>query len=482
MSSFVVVNYLLALMTNEWAARGQDMPPDAAGLGLRHPRQVGKTGGLAGRAARQAPERPVSDVPAVNVPAVNVPAVNVPAVNVPVAGGGRGGRVALVVLWSVGLAALAGYLVPPLLLHGPHWPMWDVRVYWWGGQQVGRGGALYAPGSPYNFTYPPFAALVFATTAGTSIGVLKTVITVASVVALIALCGLSLGAAGLRRRPDTVFALTALSLLAWPVADTLHLGEMDLILAALIGADLLRRRDGGWWQGIGVGLAASIKLTPLVFVAYLLLTRRYRAAVTAVATFAATVAVGFAVLPTQSRVFWLDGVFYQQDRIGNTANPANQSLAGAVARLAGSTAASTAGSRPWWVAAVLVTSVAGIAVAAWAHRRGHRLAGVICCAVTGLLISPISWTHHWVWAVPLLLAVPVWAWRRRSFGIGLMGVVIVVVFCGHIPMLWPGDPPSAGRLLTGDLYVLCGLAVLAGTALELARELKGARGATDRGV
>jgi alpha-1,2-mannosyltransferase len=436
---------------------------------------VGKTGGLAGRPARQAPERPASDAPAVDVPAVTHP----------VARGGRGGRVALValvVLWSVGLAALAGYLVPPLLLHGPHWPMWDVRVYWWGGQQVSRGGALYAAGSPYNFTYPPFAALLFATTAGTSIGVLKTVITVASVVALIALCGLSLGAAGLRRRPDTVFALTALSLLAWPVADTLHLGEMDLILAALIGADLLRRNDGGWWQGIGVGLAASIKLTPLIFVAYLLLTRRYRAAVTAVATFAATVAVGFAVLPAQSRVFWLDGVFYQQDRIGNTANPSNQSLAGAVARLAGSTAASTAGSRPWWVAAVLVTSVAGIAVAAWAHRRGHRLAGVICCAVTGLLISPISWTHHWVWAVPLLLAVPVWAWRRRSFGIGLMGVVIVVVFCGHIPMLWPGDPPSAGRFLTGDLYVLCGLAVLAGTALELARELKGARGATDRGV
>jgi alpha-1,2-mannosyltransferase len=331
-------------------------------------------------------------------------------------------------------------------------------------------GALYAPGSPFSFTYPPFAALVFATTAGTSIGFLKIAITAASVVALAGLCGQSLAAAGLPRRPETVFAPTALALLTWPVAYTLQLGEINLILAALIGADLLRRRDGSWWQAIGVGLAAGIKLTPLIFVAYLLLTRRYRAAATAVATFAATVATGFALLPSQSTTFWLHGVFHHQSRVGNPANPSNQSLAGAVARLAGSTAPATAASRPWWVVAVLVTSVASLAIAAWAHRRGHRLAGVTCCAITGLLISPISWTHHWVWVVLLLIALPVAAWQHRSFGIGLIAAVVAVVFCGHITMLWPGHPPSTERLVTGDLYVLCALVVLAGTALALARE------------
>lgn len=416
---------------------------------------MSETGDLTGRQLQQAQGRPGPDRRARRLG------------HLALARDARWLRVAALV---VGLAALLAYFLPGLPAPGAHWPMWDVSVYWWGGQQAARGGALYAPGSPFNFTYPPFAASVFAMAAGTSIGFLKIAITAASVVGLTALCGQSLTAAGVRRRPETWFALTALTLLTWPVALTLHLGEVNLILAALIGADLLRRRDGGWWQGIGVGLAAGIKLTPLIFVAYLLLTRRYRAAATAVVTFAATVAAGFALLPAQSTTFWLDGVFDNQSRIGNTANPSNQSLAGAVARLAGSSAATTAGSRPWWFVAVLVTSVAGVTIATWAHRRGHRFAGVICCALTGLLISPISWTHHWVWSVPLLVVLTVGAWRRRSIGLGLAAVAVAVVFCGHIPMPWPGIPPSAGRLVTGDLYVLCALAVLAGAAAALTVE------------
>ena len=204
-------------------------------------------------------------------------------------------RVALVL---VGVAALVVYVLPGLPAPAAHWPLWDVRVYWWGGQQASAGGgALYAPGAPFSFTYPPFAALLFAVFAGTSIGVLKAALTVGSVAALAVLSGLSLGAAGLRRRPESVFAVSAIALLTWPVAYTLHLGEVNLILAALIGADVLRRHDGGWWQGIGTGLAAGIKLTPLIFVAYLALTGRVRAAVTAAGVFALTVAAGFAGCP-----------------------------------------------------------------------------------------------------------------------------------------------------------------------------------------
>ena len=107
--------------------------------------------------------------------------------------------------------------------------------------------------------------------------------------------------------------MTALALLTWPVAYTLRLGEVNLIVAALAGADLLRRHDGHWGQGIATGLAAGIKLTPLIFVAYLLITGRIRAAATAAAAFAATVAVGVVLLPSPSRVFWLDGVFYRPE-------------------------------------------------------------------------------------------------------------------------------------------------------------------------
>ncbi len=229
----------------------------------------------------------------------------------------------------VGVMALVVYLLPGIAAPATHWPLWDVRVYWWGGHQAAAGGGtLYAPGAPFNLTYPPFAALLFAMFAGASIGMLKAVLTVGSVAGLRVLAGLSLGAAGVRQRTGGVFAVSAIGLLTWPVAYTLHLGEVNLILAALICVDVLRRHDGGWWQGIGTGLAAGIKLTPLIFVAYLAFTGRVRAAVTAVGVFALTVAAGFIWLPARSRTFWLGGLFYNQSRVGNPANPSDQSLPG----------------------------------------------------------------------------------------------------------------------------------------------------------
>jgi alpha-1,2-mannosyltransferase len=374
-------------------------------------------------------------------------------------------RVRVAVL--VGVVALVVYVLPGLLAPAAHWPLWDVRVYWWGGRQAAAGGgAMYAPGAPFSFTYPPFAALLFAVGAGATVGAMKIAITVGSLIALTVLCGQALAGCGVRRRPEIIFAVSALALQTWPVTYTLHLGEVNLILAALIGADLLRPRDGAWWQGIGTGLAAGIKLTPLIFVVYLLLTRRIRAAVTAAVTFAATVGAGFAWLPEPSRAFWLGGIFYNQKRIGDPANPSDQSLSGAVARLAGT------GDPPraWWLVAVLLAGLAGLAVAIWAHRRGYRMAGFLCCAFTGLLVSPVSWTHHWVWTVPLLVWLIVTAWRRRSWPWMLAAAAAAVIFSGFMPLPWPGHPADAGRMAASDLYVLFGLAVLAATGVALTRK------------
>ena len=364
------------------------------------------------------------------------------------------------------------YALPWLAAPAAHWPLWDVRVYWWGGRQAAAGGGgLYAPAAPFSFTYPPFAALLFSAGAGASVSAMQIALTIGSVVALAVVCAQALAASGVRRRPETVFAVSALALQTWPVAYTLHLGEVNLILGALIGADLLQLRgpaalrDGAWWQGVGTGLAAGIKLTPLIFVAYLLLTRRVRAAVTAAVTFAATVGAGFIWLPGPSRAFWLSGVFYNQNRIGDPANPSDQSLSGAMARLAGTRDPPHA----WWLVAVLVTGLAGMAVAVWAHRRGYRLAGFLCCALTGLLVSPVSWTHHWVWAVPLLVWLTVTAWRRRSAVLLLAAAATAAIFSGFMPLPWPGHPADAGRMAASDLYVLLSLAVLAATGVALTR-------------
>jgi alpha-1,2-mannosyltransferase len=372
------------------------------------------------------------------------------------------------------LAGVAVYVLPGLPDPAAHWPLWDVQVYQWGGQQAATGGGalLYAPGGPFSFTYPPFAAVLFAAFSGAPPGVLKLVLTAGSLVALLVLCGQALAAAGVRPRPGIVFAVSALALLTRPVAYTLHLGEINLILAVLIGADLLRREDGAWWQGIGTGLAAGIKLTPLIFVAYLVLTGRVRAAATAGTAFALTVAAGFAWLPAESRTFWLGGVFYNQRRIGDPANPSDQSLAGAVARLAGT------GDPPraWWLAAALVAGLAGLAVAVWAHRRGYRLAGFLCCAFTGLLVSPFSWTHHWVWVVPLLVWLIATAWRRRTAAWWMLAAGAATLFSSLVPLPWPGHPADAGKMAASDLYVLAGLGVLAATGVALSRGRGPSRG------
>jgi alpha-1,2-mannosyltransferase len=366
----------------------------------------------------------------------------------------------------MGLAALAAYVVPRLLVAQPQWPMWDVDVYWWAGRQALRDATLYAAHEPRSFTYPPFAAVVFALGSGAAEIVLKISIIAASLASVALLAWLSVRAAGFSRRQELAFAAGALALLTQPVTYTLHLGEINLILAGLISADLLRRHDDAWWQGVATGVAAGIKLTPLIFVAYLLMTRRIRAAAAAMVTFGGTVAAGFVLLPAQSRSFWLQGVFLDQRRIGNNYNPANQSLTGMMARLGSGLPAVYA----WWVLAALVTGAGGLAIATILHRRGQRLAGLSCCGLTGVLVSPISWTHHWVWVIPLLVTMAATAWRRRSLLWTLATVALFTAFSGLDPMPWPGHHPGLLRILEGNLYVVCGLAVLVAAGLLLARE------------
>ncbi len=87
-----------------------------------------------------------------------------------------------------------------------------------------------------------------------------------------------------------------------------------------------------------------------------------------------------------------------------------------------------------------------------------------------MLVSPISWTHHWVWVIPLLVALAATAWRRRSPAWALATAALFIVFSGLDPMPWPGRHPDLLRILAGNLYVLCALTVLVTAALLLARD------------
>ncbi len=380
------------------------------------------------------------------------------------------------------------------------WAMLDLHVYLWGGKLTWRTGSpyqrLYRDFHLY-FTYPPMAAGLFAILQRLTVPVVQWLVTVASVVSLTVILWLTWGQLGHRRaasRLAATLALAAVTLWIEPVQQTLAFGQVNLVLMLVIVADLCQP-DSRWWKGTGVGLAAGFKLTPLIFVPYLLLTRRFRAAAVAVVTFGVTIAGSFALLPRAARQFWLGGLFLDSNRVGNVDYAGNQSLQGAAGRLLGDTAAA----HPYWLVNVAVVGAAGLGLAALLSRRGQEMAGILTCALTGLLVSPVSWSHHWVWVAPMLAAVAESAmrlaarnpgrwWRQAGWA---APAVILALFFAYPFHLAPGAPlvpegllwtlPSPAlqgsgmtglQQVTGNLYVLAGLAglCLIGGCLAVARD------------
>ena len=364
------------------------------------------------------------------------------------------------------------------------WSMLDLRVYLWGGALIRQSHDpyLYSYASSLHFTYTPEAAGFFALVSLLSAPVVIGLVTVANIVSLLAVLWITAGT--LPRWKDhgrlaATLAIGAVALWLEPVRQTLSFGQVNVLLMLLIVADLCLP-DSRWWKGAGVGLAAGFKLTPLIFIPYLLVTRRFRAAAVATGTFALTVALSFAFLPTASEHYWLDGVFIDPQRLGNVAFVGNQSLYGALVRLVGSPAAA----RPYQLAAVAVVSAGGLLLAAWASRRGEEMIGILVCAVTGLLVSPVSWSHHWVWVAPVVVVladlamrpVPVAQARRSRLVCWLAIAALAGLFSGVLWTVPSGGPefPVPGHVtgwdqFVGDLYVLTGLLGLGVVAYALVR-------------
>ncbi|MBO0804956.1 MAG: DUF2029 domain-containing protein [Nocardiopsaceae bacterium] len=267
------------------------------------------------------------------------------------------------------------------------------------------------------FTYPPFAAAVFAVVSFVPPVADPRLTELVNVVALVgaAWCTMrALGWTGWRVRLGGALLGAAVGLLTEPVFRTIYLGQINIVLMLMIIWDLTQpdTPSSRRWKGILTGVAAGIKLTPLVFVPYLLLARKFRQAFLMLAGFAGTVAVGFAVVPSGSVDYWFNGLFAKAGRTGFPGWGGNQSLRGLVTRLAGSLAAGTV---PWLVLAVVV-GVAGLVAAALLSRAGHEMLGLLTAALVGLLDSPISWDHHWVWVMPGMMAAAHYAgvgWRSR---------------------------------------------------------------------
>ncbi|MFD4634105.1 glycosyltransferase 87 family protein [Streptomyces sp. NPDC058284] len=330
--------------------------------------------------------------------------------------------------------------------------MIDLMVYRAEGATVRAGGDLYAlrtTEAHLPTTYPPFAALLFTPLTLLATADLRALATLANLLLLVGFAHLSLRLIHGERRARVEGALWVSALAVWcePVWTTLRYGQINLLLAVLVLWDL-SRHPGHRWAGTGIGIATAIKLTPALFAAFLLLTGAaqalrsgpwrpaVRAACVAVVSFAGATLLTAAVLPYDSRRFWTRMVF-EAGRVGFAEDTANQSLRGVLAR---SLHTGEPGAR--WALAAAVTGVLGLAVAVAAALRGERAWAALACAATALLVSPVSWSHHWVWCVPMVLLLGSEAMRRggraRWAGTGAASLV----FCSYA--LW-WVPHGAGR-------------------------------------
>ena len=275
-------------------------------------------------------------------------------------------------------------------------------------------------GSPYGFTYPPFAALLMLPMA---VLPMWSLLAVNLVVDAAVITGLTWWLAaqvaprfGMSPRYATACA-TPLVCLVEPVRDTVGFGQVNLALLALVLLDVELLRRGSRWAGVGVGLAAAVKLTPAVFVV-LLLAWRPRAALNAVAVAALATLAAFVAAPDTSVRFWTSALL-DPSRVGRTDFAANQALSGVLARLADATSAPLL----VWLVSVAVVGSWGLVRVHRAVRAGDTLAALALTGLLGGLVSPISWTHHLLWVVPALAVLVAagaedrrWLWAAGATG------------------------------------------------------------------
>lgn len=302
----------------------------------------------------------------------------------------------------------------------------DLQVYRAGGAVLRSGDGLYDGPVIFGmeFTYTPFAAMVFIPLAVISSVTAKAFWWVATLVALVVLIACCLRALGYRNSVRTwMFAVpvavicTALE----PVRTTLWLGQINIFLVLAITWDLLRPPSARL-RGVAVGIAAGIKLTPAFFLLYLACTRQWRALGMATGAFAATIAIGFLARPHDAYSYWSRQVS-SAGRVGAVDSPGNQSVNGFLAqmmrfleldRFKSNVFGMTVFQPPTWMWLLALAPVIGLGITAavLAHRAQRELLAITITGMTAACTSPFSWGHHWVWFVPL--AILAWQHARTT--------------------------------------------------------------------
>ncbi len=393
--------------------------------------------------------------------------------------------------WITTAAGAAAVVIALVVLYSAYNPLMnDFEVYYYGGSRVlqtGEAGAneLYAPRDGLPFTYPPFAALLFAGLALLPLGASSLIFsTTALAGAAVVAAWLSRHYFGLRswrksfsdwRFRTVALAGTAAILLLGPWRDTFDFGQINIILMGLILADFAlygkdRAGEIRWPAGLLIGIAAGIKLTPLAFGLYFLVRRDFKALAWMAGGFFGSIALAWAVIPNASLTFWTK-VLPDTGRIGGPAYLDNLSVKGLLLHVGLPDSGLT--SVLWLVLSLGLAALAALVIK-WAVAADENFVAVSATAVLMLLISPVSWSHHWVW---MAVALPSMAFAlqrvpSRSGKLRLYGWIIVAVSAAafyltpkYLAMMagareWGKDPQTQWQLAVTSLGVLCGVALL----------------------
>ncbi|WP_308606377.1 glycosyltransferase 87 family protein [uncultured Corynebacterium sp.] len=276
----------------------------------------------------------------------------------------------------------------------------DLAIYRMAGEDLNAGGLLYD--APYifefPFTYPPFAGLLFKVLPFFSKDALTIIWPSLMFLAVLAIIIMIFRERGVKMTPAAVLIAVLLTALT-PANETMHgslyYGQVNVFLMLLVAFDFLpiKRR----LPGVGIGLAAGIKLTPAYMGLALLFEKRWWAAAGAVITFLVTVLLGFLFVP-DAMVFWTDAMF-NSSRVGEHANPGAKSLRSLMFRELGIDGGI------WWILAVIVVFALTCLALRTAYLRGNRSAAFALTGLSTCLVSPFSWYHHFVWTIPFIVMV-----------------------------------------------------------------------------
>jgi alpha-1,2-mannosyltransferase len=378
----------------------------------------------------------------------------------------------------------AGWL---LLGHTPY--RIDIDVYRMGGRAWLDGQPLYADGAMFHtlggielpFTYPPLSAVLFAPFAWLPLSVASALMTLITLVLLVVATVIVLTRLDVWARSSTVtdpawlrrtFVALAVVALAVshlePLRANFEFGQVNVVLMTLVIADCVPRRTR-WPRGILLGLAIALKLTPAVFLVYFLLRRDTRAALTSVTAFVAATLLGCVLAWRDSWEYWTT-TLRDTDRIGNSTLNTNQNIAALLAR---EQYGESTHFLLWTFACF-----AALALTVWAGRRVLRadepVLALICVALFGLVVSPVSWSHHWVWTLPTLVVLSVLAWRRRDLALAAVTAVGLALLVWTPIELLPEHREAAAswwRQLLGGSYVWWALAVIVVAGLAVTQRV-----------